>query len=139
MSRLFLSRNIEDGNGRAGQAAIAADPTNVKAYFRAAKCCNTLHKPKFAVVGARGREGWPLSAMPPPPPTQRRRGAHWSRCDTFGTTGTALSRGCVRDLRFARRKASKTLSQLTKIWWSIIIKPLKGPCIVLYNPLKCST
>jgi hypothetical protein len=52
MTRLFLSRNIEDGNGRAGQAAIAADPTNVKAYFRAAKCCNTLHKPKFAVVSA---------------------------------------------------------------------------------------
>ena len=32
------------------QAAIKADPQNIKPYFRAAKCCNSMHKPKFAAV-----------------------------------------------------------------------------------------
>ena len=34
------------------KAAIDADPSNVKAYFRATKCCNTLHKTQYAVLFA---------------------------------------------------------------------------------------
>ncbi len=34
------------------KAAIDADGSNVKAYFRATKCCNTLHKTQYAMLFA---------------------------------------------------------------------------------------